>query len=75
MKEKTVVIDNPDHIAAFQIDVYKQAIKALLRGMMINRNFTSTNCRSFVSRLTRSRYPAGKKGLQIALADLDDLTA
>jgi len=50
--------------------VYIQAIKALLLDMKINRNFTSTNCRSYVSALTGKKYPAGKKGLQSALDDL-----
>ena len=71
---KAAIINNPNDIQAFQMNVYKQAIKALLDDMILNRGYTSTNCRAFVSRLTGSKYPAGKKGLQIALADLEELT-
>lgn len=61
---------NPD---LYRLAVFKQAIKALLIGMQINRGYTSTVCRNYVSGLTGKKYTAGKKGLTSALMDLDDI--
>jgi len=61
---------NPD---LYRLAVFKQAIKALLIGMQINRGYTSTVCRNYVSGLTGKKYAAGKKGLTSALMDLDDI--
>ena len=68
-----VVLDTPDQIGRYRLAVVKQGIKALLRGMMINRGYTSTACRNFVTERTGVKYPAGKKGLEKALADIEQL--
>jgi hypothetical protein len=69
----TVILETPDQIQAYQMVVFKQALKALLRDMQINRGYNSTNCRKYVSSLTGEKYPAGKKGIQEALTDLENL--
>mgnify|MGYP000680897674 FL=1 len=71
--EKATVLDRPDQIEAYRMAVFKQGIKALLSGMKINSGYTSTACRNYVSGLTGRRYSAGKKGLQLALNDLQEL--
>jgi hypothetical protein len=71
--EKATVLDRPDQIDAYRMAVFKQGIKALLIGMQINRGYTSTVCRNYVSGLTGKKYSAGKKGLQLALDDLEFL--
>ena len=71
--QNAVVLDKPDQIEAYRLAVVKQGIKALLRGMQINTGYTSTACRNFVTHRTGVKYPAGKKGLQLALDDLQDL--
>jgi|TARA_B110000503_G_C6796230_1_gene269234 hypothetical protein len=68
-----IVLDTPDQIGRYRLAVVKQGIKALLRGMMINRGYTSTACRNFVTERTGVKYPAGKKGLEKALADIEQL--
>jgi hypothetical protein len=68
-----VVLDTPDQIGRYRLAVVKQGIKALLRGMQINRGYTSTACRNFVTERTGVKYPAGKKGLEKALADIEQL--
>ena len=68
-----VVLDTPDQIGRYRLAVVKQGIKALLRGMMINRGYTSTACRNFVTERTGVKYPAGQKGLEKALADIEQL--
>jgi hypothetical protein len=68
-----VVLDTPGQIERYRLAVVKQGIKALQRGMMINSGYTSTACRNFVTERTGVKYPAGKKGLQLALDDLQDL--
>ena len=60
-------------VEAYRLAVFKQGIKALMLGMQINRGYTSTVCRNFVTERTGVKYPAGKKGLQLALDDLQDL--
>ena len=72
----TQIVNTEEHtgnmcVTDFQMQVYYQGIKALLRGMVINRNFTSTNCRAFVTYCTGIEYKAGKKGLKAALMDLE----
>ena len=71
--EKATVLDRPDQIDAYRMAVFKQGIKALLIGMKINSGYTSTVCRNYVSGLTGKRYPAGKKGLQLALDDINQI--
>lgn len=71
--EKATVLDRPDQIEGFRMAVFKQGIKALLDGMQISRGYTSTACRNYVAGLTGKKYPAGKKGLQLALDDLQEL--
>jgi len=61
------------NVDAYRLAVFKQAIKALLIGMQINQGYTSTVCRNYVSGLTGKKYSAGKKGLQLALEDIQDL--
>ena len=68
-----VVLDRPDQIQMYRLAVVKQGIKALQRGMKLNSAYTSTACRNFVTERTGVKYPAGKKGLQLALDDLQDL--
>ena len=68
-----VIFNTPGQIQAFQMRVFKQGLKALLRDMPINREYNSTNCRKYVSSLTGKKYPAGKKGIQAALTDLENL--
>ena len=68
-----VVLDRPDQIQMYRLAVVKQGIKALQRGMKLNSAYTSTACRNFVTHRTGVKYPAGKKGLQLALDDLQDL--
>ena len=68
-----VVLDRPDQIQMYRLAVVKQGIKALQRGMKLNSAYTSTACRNFVTHRTGVKYPAGKKGLQLALNDLQDL--
>ena len=70
-QEPITVLDKPEQIARFQVAVYKQGLKALLRAMQVSRGFTSTNCRNFVTNLTGTKYPTGKKGLQLALDDIE----
>ena len=69
----TTVLETPRQIQGFRMAVFKQGIKALMLGMQINRGYTSTVCRNYVSGLTGKKYPAGKKGLQLALDDIDTL--
>ena len=69
--EGASVLDTPEQIQGYQLAVVKQGLKALLIGMKLNTAYTSTNCRSFVTNLTGTKYPAGKKGLQLALDDLE----
>lgn len=64
---------NQINVSSYQLAVIKQGIKALLRGMKLNRAYTSTNCRAFVSNITGKHYPAGKNGLNMALADVQNL--
>ena len=71
---KATVLDTPEAIEGYRMAVFKQAIKALLIGMQINRGYTSTVCRNYVSGLSKRKYSAGKKGLQLALDDLEFLT-
>ena len=59
------------NISAYQLAVVKQGIKALLIGMKLNRAYTSSNCRAFVSNITGVKYPAGKNGLNMALKDIE----
>tara|TARA_R110002060_G_scaffold43106_1_gene54599 strand:+ start:326 stop:577 length:252 start_codon:yes stop_codon:yes gene_type:complete len=73
MEKEAIVLDRPDQIEAYRMAVFKQGIKALLIGMKINSGYTSTVCRNYVSGLTGKKYPAGKKGLQLALDDLEFL--
>jgi len=61
------------NINNYQLAVIKQGIKALLIGMKINSAYTSTNCKNFVSNLTGVKYPAGKKGLNLALNDINQI--
>ena len=61
------------NVDAYRLAVFKQGIKALMLGMQINRGYTSTVCRNYVSGLTGKKYPAGKKGLQLALDDIEGL--
>ena len=68
-----VIFNTPGQIQAFQMRVFKQGLKALLRDMPINREYNSTNCRKYVSSLTGEKCPAGKKGIQAALTDLENL--
>ena len=65
------MVDDLDDIRKYQIAVVKQGIKALQRGMKLNSAYTSTACRNFVTRMTGIKYPAGKKGLEKALGDID----
>ena len=67
------VLDTPEQIQGYQLAVVRQGLKALLIGMKLNRAYTSTRCRSFISNLTGIKYPTGKKGLQLALTDADKL--
>ena len=78
--QETGVLDTPEHmhqtkkdtlIQSYQLAVVKQGLKALLIGMKLNTTYTSTNCRNFVTNLTGTKYPAGKKGLQLALDDIE----
>ena len=71
--EKATVLDTPEQIEGYRMAVFKQGIKALLIGMQINRGYTSTVCRNYVSGLTGKKYSAGKKGLQLALDNLQEL--
>ena len=66
-----IVLDTPDQIGRYRLAVVKQGIKALQRGMKLNSAYTSTACRNFVTRMTGIKYPAGKKGLEKALGDID----
>ena len=61
------------NINNYQLAVIKQGIKALLIGMKINSAYTSTNCRNFVTKLTGVKYPSGKKGLTLALNDINQI--
>jgi len=61
------------NVDAYRLAVFKQGIKALMLGMQINRGYTSTVCRNFVTERTGVKYPAGKKGLQLALDDIEGL--
>jgi len=72
-QQDAVVLDTPRQIEGYRLAVVKQGIKALQRGMKLNSAYTSTACRDFVTRYTGVKYPAGKKGLQLALDDLQDL--
>ena len=67
------ILDTPEQIQIYKLAVVKQGIKALLIGMKLNTAYTSTNCRNFVTNLTGTKYPAGKKGLQLALNDIEKL--
>ena len=67
------ILDTPEQIQSYKLAVVKQGIKALLIGMKLNTAYTSTNCRNFVTNLTGTKYPAGKKGLQLALNDIEKL--
>ena len=67
----TQVLDTPEQIHGYQVAVVKQGLKALLIGMKLNTAYTSTNCRNFVTNLTGTKYPTGKKGLQLALNDIE----
>jgi len=69
--EEKSVLDTPEQIQGYQLAVVRQGLKALLIGMKLNTAYTSTKCRSFVTNLTGIKYPAGKKGLQLALADIE----
>ena len=71
--DQATVLETPKQIEGYRMAVFKQGIKALLIGMQINRGYTSTVCRNYVSGLTGKKYPAGKKGLQLALDDLQEL--
>jgi hypothetical protein len=68
-----IVLDTPDQIGRYRLAVVKQGIKALLRGMKLNSAYTSTACRNFVTERTGVKYPAGQKGLEKALADIEQL--
>ena len=72
-QQDAVVLDTPRQIEGYRLAVVKQGIKALQRGMKLNSAYTSTACRNFVTERTGVKYPAGKKGLQLALDDLQDL--
>ena len=67
------ILDTPEQIQSCQLAVVKQGIKALLIGMKLNTAYTSFNFRNFVTNLTGTKYPAGKKGLQLALNDIEKL--
>ena len=67
------ILDTPEQIQSYKLAVVKQGIKALLIGMKLNTAYTSFNCRNFVTNLTGTKYPAGKKGLQLALNDIEKL--
>tara|TARA_R110000772_G_scaffold11416_2_gene35761 strand:+ start:36 stop:263 length:228 start_codon:yes stop_codon:yes gene_type:complete len=67
----TTILTTPEQIQGYQMSVVRQGLKALLIGMKINSSYTSGNCRSFVTSLTGCKYPSGKRGLQLALADLN----
>ena len=67
------ILDTPEQIQSYKLAVVKQGIKALLIGMKLNTAYTSTNCRNFVTNLTGIKYPAGKKGLQLALNDIENI--
>ena len=71
--EEASVLDTPEQIQSYKLAVVKQGIKALLIGMKLNTAYTSTNCRNFVTNLTGTKYPAGKKGLQLALNDIENI--
>jgi hypothetical protein len=67
------ILDTPEQIKGYQLAVVKQGLKALMIGMKLNRAYTSSRCRNFVTNLTGIKYPKGKKGLQLALTDIDEL--
>lgn len=67
------VITAPEYTNKFQMAVYKQAIKALLRGMQINTGYTTFVCTNYVTKQTGTLYPSSKKGLQWALDDIEKL--
>ena len=69
--DKATILDTPEQIDRYRMAVVRQGIKALLIGMKINSGYTSTACRTFVTKLTGTKYPAGKNGLQEALNDIE----
>ena len=71
--DKATVLDTPEQIDRYRMAVVKQGIKALMIGMKINSAYTSTACRTFVTKLTGTKYPAGKNGLSLALLDLNKI--
>ena len=66
-------LTTPNQIDAYRLAVFKQGIKALLIGMQISRGYTSAVCRNFVTQCTGKKYPTGKKGLELALNDLQEI--
>jgi len=71
--DNATILDTPEQIERYRMAVVRQGIKALLIGMKINSGYTSTACRAFVTKLSGTKYPAGKNGLSLALLDLNEL--
>jgi hypothetical protein len=57
----------------FQALAVRSGLKALQKGIKLNRAYTSTNCRATATKFTGKSYPAGKNGIQQAIDDLTTL--
>lgn len=72
----TVVLDRPEQIDAFRINVVIRCIETHIRTggkMRLTRMATPANLRATASEYTGKTYPRSTKGLETALADLKAL--
>jgi len=70
----TVVLDTPDQIENYRRAALAQAIRLFLNtGMMVTRGMNGSRLRDLVSGITGKSYPRSRKGLEVALADLEAL--
>jgi len=68
------VLTTPEQINSFHAKVILSAIGLYLKtGIKANRMFTPANMRAAVTGYTGAPYPASKKGLEKAYADLAQL--
>ena len=70
----TAALTTPEQIDRFAATAVSHGIKFYLdHGMQVNRAYTPTNMRAFVTRITGTTYARSKKGLTRAYNDLKAL--
>ena len=72
MSDEPLVLNTPAAIELYRLCVIRSAMRIYLAtGMKANTRYTPKNMRLVVTRRTGKSYPASRRGLQLALTDLN----